>query len=182
MTELKTNLLLFLSLFLYLTNYGQTCKTNGYLVSFTDSATGKHGYKNKDGDIVITPGRYSFCFTDTFRTFAIVAKPHFGFVAIDRHENVLYEVFSFDNGPDYASDGLFRIVQNSKIGYADEVTGKIIIKPQFDCAFPFENGVAKVGINCTIYADDTEHHTWTTDHWLYIDKKGKKVKPRSSKD
>ena len=177
MTRLsKPNLLLFFLLFICLINYGQTKKKNGYLVSFTDSVTGKHGYKNQSGDIIITPGKYSFCFTDTFRTFAIVEKPDFGFVAIDRHENVLYEVFPFDNGPDYASDGLFRITKNNKIGYADEVTGKVVIKPQFGCAFPFENGVAKVGMNCTTYADDAEHHTWTTNKWLYIDKKGRRVK------
>ena len=179
---LRTNLFLFLLLFFSLTNYAQTKQTNGYLVSFTNSAKGEHGYKNQNGDTIIPPGKYSFCFTDTFRNFAIVAKPHFGFVAIDRHENVLYEVFPFDNGPDYASDGLFRIIKNNKIGYADEVTGKVVIKPQFGCAFPFENDVAKVGINCTTYADDVEHGTWTTNKWLYIDKKGRKVKPPGSKE
>jgi hypothetical protein len=91
-------------------------------------------------------------------------------------------VSPFDNGPDYASDGLFRITKNNKIGYADEVTGKVVIKPQFGCAFPFEKGVAKVGMNCTTYAFDEEHHTWTTDHWLYIDKKGKKVKEPISRE
>jgi hypothetical protein len=177
----KPNLLLFFLLFICLTNYGQTKKENGYLVSFTDSVTDEHGYKNQKGDIVIPLGKYSFCFTDTFRTFAIVAKPHFGFIAIDRHENVLYEVYPFDNGPDYASDGLFRITKNNKIGYADEVTGKVVIKPQFGCAFPFENGVAKVGFNCVSHPDG-EYHYWTSDNWFYIDKKGKKAKPPSSKE
>jgi hypothetical protein len=103
-------------------------------------------------------------------------------VVIDRHENILYKVFPFDNGPDYASDGFFRITKNNKIGYADELTGKIVIKPQFDCAFPFENNIAKVGMNCTTYADDAEHHTLTTSKWLYIDKKGRKVKKPGLKE
>ena len=59
------------------------------------------------------------------------------------------------------------------------MTGKVVIKPQFDCAFPFENGIAQVGLNCTTYADDTEHHTWTSDNWFYIDKKGRKVDKKS---
>ena len=176
----KTKLLLLFLLFLCLKNYGQTKNENIYLVSFTDSVTDEYGYKNLNGDIVIPLGKYSFCFTDTFRTFAIVAKPHFGFVAIDRHENILYEIFPYDNGPDYASDGLFRILKNNKIGYADEVTGKVVIKPQFDCAFPFEKGVAKVGFNCKTHFEG-EHYFWTTDRWFFIDKKGKTVKPPSSK-
>ena len=89
-------------------------------------------------------------------------------------------MFPFDNGPDYAADGLFRIMTNNKIGYADEATGKVIIKPQFDCAFPFENGVAKVGLNCTTHSDG-EHSYWTSDNWFYIDKKGKKANSPSAK-
>ncbi|MEO9143999.1 MAG: WG repeat-containing protein [Ginsengibacter sp.] len=181
MTLSKTNLLLIFLLFLCLPNYGQTKKKNNYLVSFTNPATDECGYKNQNGDIVIPPGKYSFCFTDTFRTFAIVAKLHFGFAAIDRHENILYEVFPYDNGPDYASDGLFRILETNKIGYADEVTGKVVIKPQFDCAFPFENDVAKVGFNCRTHSVG-ENYFWTSDNWFFIDKKGKKVKPPSSKE
>lgn len=93
----------------------------------------------------------------------------------------MYKVFPFDNGPDYAADGLFRIVTNNKIGYADEATGKVIIKPQFDCAFPFENGVAKVGLNCTTHSDG-EHSYWTSNNWFYINKKGKKTNLPSSKE
>ena len=140
------NIIVLLLLFSGLTSCGQTIKNNDYWISFTDTTKDEHGYKNQNGDIVIPLGRYSFCFTDTFRTFAIVAKPKFGFVAIDRQENILYKVFPYDNGPDYPSDGLFRIMENNKIGYADSKTGKIVIGPKFDCAFPFENGVAQVSI------------------------------------
>ena len=90
-------------------------------------------------------------------------------------------MFSFDNGPDYASEGLFRIIQNNKIGYADSATGKVIIKPQFGCAFPFDNGFAKVSFNCATHSDG-EHKIWTSDNWFYIDKKGKKVSKQSSKE
>jgi hypothetical protein len=92
-------------------------------------------------------------FTDTFKKIAIVKKPKLGFVAINRREKVLFEVFTFDNGPDYLSDGLFRIKKNGKIGYADS-DFSIKIQPQYGCAFPFENGVAEVSIDCkTVPAD-----------------------------
>ena len=165
-----------------LTSCRQTIERNDHLVSFTDTTRGEHGYRNQNGDIVIPLGRYSFCFTDTFRTYAVVAKPQFGLVAIDRKENILYKVFPYDNGPDYASDGLFRILENNKIGFADATTGKIVIEPEFDCAFPFENGVARVSVDCRRQSDG-EHSTWLSDNWFYIDKAGKKVdKPKATKE
>jgi hypothetical protein len=113
-------------------------------------------------------------FNDTVNTYAIVTTPSGSFIAIDQQKNVLCEVFPYDNGPDYTSDGLFRIIGNGKIGYADSVTGKIVIPPQFDCAWPFEDGVAKVSTDCKTQSDG-EHTIWLSDHWFYIDKNGKKV-------
>lgn len=157
------------------TSCAQINHSQNYLVLYTDTSKEEYGYKNQAGDMAIPLGKYSFCFTDTFRTFAIVAKPGFGFVGIDRKENFLYEVFPFDNGPDYTSDGLFRIIENNKIGFADSASGKIVIKPIFDCAFPFENGKAKVSTNCKVQSNG-EHSIWVSQDWFYIDKKGKKVK------
>jgi hypothetical protein len=90
-------------------------------------------------------------------------------------------VFLYDNEPDDASDGLFRIIKNMKIGYADATTGKVIIVPQFECAFPFENGRAKVSYNCTSKSY-REHYAWISDNWFYIDKKGKKINRQNSKE
>lgn len=151
-----------------------------YLLSFTNTIKDESGYKNQKGDILIPYGKYSFCFTDTFRTYAIVAKPKIGFVAIDRQENVLYEIFPFDNGPDNSSDGLFRILENNKIGFADSATGKVVIKPQFDCAWPFENGLAEVSNDCKTQSEG-EHSVWVSDHWFYIDKTAKKVEKPENK-
>ena len=92
---------------------------------------------------------------------------------IDRKQNILYKVFPFDNGPDYVSEGFFRILKDNKIGYADAATGKVAIKPQFDCAFPFENGFAKVSTNCSTQSAG-QHKVWTSNNWFYIDRKGKK--------
>lgn len=146
---------------------------NDYLLvsnNITDQAC---GYLNTKGDTIVPFNKYLACFTDTFRNYALVATET-EVVAIDRHEKLLYQVFLFDNGPDEPSEGLFRIMQNNKIGFADAVTGKIVIQPTFDCAFPFENGKAKVSTNCSTQTDG-EHNTWISDNWTYIDKAGKEV-------
>lgn len=93
-------------------------------------------------------------------------------VIIDDKKTTLYEVFIYDNGPDYASEGLIRVVKNGKIGYADAKTYAIVITPQYDCAFPFENGKAKVSNKCKTVKDG-EHSVWTSDAWQFVDKKGK---------
>ena len=132
-----------------------------------------YGYQNKQGKIVIPFGKYLMAFTDTFRTVAIVEKKKEGFVAIDKNEKLLYHVYPFDNGPDYPADGLYRIIENGKIGYA-ETNGRIVIAPKFSCAYPFENGKAKVSTDCTEHKQG-EHQFWISSEWYYIDKKGKRL-------
>lgn len=176
--QLTFNFIILLLLFRSLISCAPGPTKNDYLVSFTNTITNEYGYKNLNGDTIIPQGKYEMCFTDTFKTYAIVVKPNGSFIAIDRQENVLYGIFPYDNGPDYPSEGLFRILQNNKIGYADSITGKIVIKPQFDCAWPFENGIAKVSNDCKTQMEG-EHSFWVSDHWFYIDKSGKKVeKPK----
>lgn len=167
-----------LSVLFSLTRCKPVASGNDFWISFTDSITDQYGYKNNKGEIVIPLGKYQRCFTDTFTTYAIVAKPNGSIIAINRQENVLYEIFLTDNGPDFPSEGLFRILENNKIGYADSTTGKVLIKPQFDCAQPFNNGVAEVSNNCKKQSA-REHNTWISDHWFYIDKTGKRMeKPK----
>jgi len=146
-----------------------------YLVVANSVADQACGYLNPQGDTIIPFNKYLACFTDTFKTYAIVANSK-TIVAIDRQEKVLYEVFLFDNGPDYPAEGLFRIVQNNKIGFADALTGKIVIQPQFTCAYPFEGDKAKVSNNCTIKPEG-EHSLWISDTWDYIDKTGNVLSP-----
>lgn len=135
------------------------------------------GYVNQQGDTVIPLGKYRICWTDTIRTFGIVTDDRQGdpkLLAIDRKEQILYEVYFYDNGPDWPEDGLFRILRNGKIGYADE-DGFIRIPPQFACAFPFSNGVAKVSLHCELIPDG-EHTRMESDRWFFIDTEGKVVK------
>lgn len=90
-------------------------------------------------------------------------------------KEVLCEIFPFDNGPDYPSEGLFRIVKNGKIGYADEYSLAIVIAAQYDCAFPFESGKAKVSNKCQTKKID-EYEIWESEDWQYINKQGKVLK------
>ena len=83
-------------------------------------------------------------------------------------------MFHYDNGPDYTHNGLIRIIENKKFGYASAATWKVVIKPQFDFALPFMNGVAKVSMECAVQ-EDGEHSVWISDRWYFIDKTGKKV-------
>jgi hypothetical protein len=151
---------------------------NDYLIKvFTgkyDERGVSSGYINLLGDTIVPIGKYFYCFTDTLKNFAIVQKQNGQLVGIDKNDTELFEIYWFDNGPDDISEGLFRIIKNGKIGYADTI-GKIVIEPQFDCAFPFEKGKARVSKDCKSVKDG-EHFMWMSDNWIYIDKKGQIIK------
>jgi hypothetical protein len=133
----------------------------------------KCGYVDSKGDTVIPFGEYYYCYTDTLRNFAVVLKNKGGLAAIDKNDKELFEVFWYDNGPDHIADGLFRIIKNGKIGYANNI-GIIVIEPQFYCAFPFEDGRAKVSLDCNSTSDG-DHSKWESDKWFYINKEGQEI-------
>jgi hypothetical protein len=136
------------------------------------------GYINKKGDTIIPIGTFNMCFTDTFVTFAYVFDKKLfgeGMVAINRNKEIIFDAYLFDNGPDYISYGLFRIKRNGKIGFSNE-HGEVIIDAKYECAYPFENGIAKVAYDCETINDDMDHSTWKSSNWFYIDKNGNKIK------
>jgi WG containing repeat len=55
---------------------------------------------------------------------------------------------NYDNGPDYFKKGLARTEWNGKIGFFD-ITLSIVIEPQYDFAFPFDNGISIVCTGCS---------------------------------
>jgi hypothetical protein len=130
------------------------------------------GYLNQRGDTVFQIGRFSHSFSDTILTYGIVVDSG-SLIGINKLGQRIYEVYAFDNGPDYISDGMFRIVQDGKIGYADS-TGRIVIEPQFECASPFSDGFAEVTFDCVLVTDG-DHKTSDSNSWFYIDKSGKKA-------
>lgn len=136
-----------------------------------------YAYVNKKGDTIIAAGEFDNCFSSIFTTFAYVSDERFkdkGMVAVNRNKEVIFEAFLFDNGPDYIEEGLFRIKRNGKIGFADP-TGKVVIEAKYNCAYPFENGKAKVALNCETITDDLEHHSWESTEWFFIDKQGNRI-------
>lgn len=134
------------------------------------------GYADPDGEVVIPIGQYGLCWTDTIRNFGIVwdeERTDSEFIGIDRQGRKLYEVYFYDNGPDWPSEGLFRIVRNGKIGYADE-DGYVRIEPRYECAGQFEDGKAKVALQCDLI-EEGEHTRMESEAWFFIDRTGRRV-------
>jgi hypothetical protein len=144
------------------------------LIPVTNEGIFKFGvscaFINQHGDTVIPFGRFRVFETDTLRTFTFVMDDRNGVVGINRKGEILFDAFIFgDVQLDSFSEGLIRILQNGKIGYADK-TGKIIIKPKYKCAFPFVNGRAKVAFDCEVVHDELENSNWESNSWFYINR------------
>lgn len=153
-------------------------KKDSFLVKFYEEESDElgvpSGYLNSNGDTIIPIGKYGYCYTDTIWNFGMVEEIGTGkILGIDQNGIELFEVFRYDNGPDYVASGLFRIIKNGKIGFAN-AEGKIIIEPTFDCAYPFEEGFAKVSDHCAEIIDG-DHTMWESDNWYRITKNGKRV-------
>jgi len=151
---------------------------NDLLIKFCQGEIDEHGvpcgYLNSKGDTLIPMGMYSYCYTDTIRTMGMVIEKGTGkIIGIDQHAQKLFEVFNYDNGPDYVRSGLFRIKKNGKIGYANE-QGEIIIEPRFECAYPFKGKFARVSDNCSTITNG-EHSVWVSNSWYQITKNGMRV-------
>lgn len=134
---------------------------------------------NPMSDTIIPYGKYTVCgFQNVIKDFGAVMGKKKGksvCLAIDNKGNELYEIYWFDNGPDYIECGLFRIMKDGKIGFAN-AQGKIIIEPQFTCADFFRDGLARVTYSCTLVPNG-EHTAMQSDAWFYIDANGKRVEP-----
>jgi len=130
---------------------------NDYLFKYEDDNCLCFGYKNIKGEIVI-PAKYSLA-EDTFCTTAFVCEND-GWKLIDRKGNILLVPFIYDIGPDYIVEGVFRFVENGKMGFATH-EGKISIPAQFDFVTPFENGFAEYYIGGhRKYSPDGEYWSW----------------------
>lgn len=142
-----------------------------YLVLKMNDTSFMYAYYNKKGEKVL--GDYAMAFADTLKDFAIVADS--GYILIDKQGKPIYHIFTLDNGPDETKEGLYRIMEDGKIGFVDSATSKLVIPPAYAGAWPFENGKAKVSFNC-ITITDGEHSSWVSGDWFYIDKQGNTVK------
>ena len=134
-----TTLLLFISMNIY----AQDDKLYIYYYPNFEDVDATLGYVDSSGKVVIPAGKYPYIFTAEFDKIAFVLlKDRKGVYAIDRNEKILFQVCSYEIGPDIVSNGLFRIIENGKIGFAN-MNGEIVIKPRFQFVYPFqENGFA----------------------------------------
>lgn len=151
---------------------------DNYLIRFSvgesDEMVSLSGYLNSKGDTIIPIGKYDYYYNDTIRSFGMVVEKGTGkILGIDQNGTELYEVFNYDNGPDEIQSGLFRIIKNEKIGYADP-DGKIIIEPQFACAYPFDGDFAKVSDDCETVKEG-EHAMWESENWYQITQNGNRA-------
>ena len=131
-------------------------------------------YLNERGDTIVPYGKYRFCQTDTIRRIGFVYenKAHQPrIICLDTEGKKLFYVFPYDNGPDYAQEGVFRITdEEGRIGFADTL-GTVLIRPQYKFATPFRNGKAKATFSGS-WKQEGEHRYWDSSEWFYIDKAG----------
>jgi hypothetical protein len=153
------------------------------LIAVTDEDYLQYGsrvaYVNIKGDTIIPFGHFAYFGTDTMIHFAAVLEhPNdtvFGRrIAIDRNQNILFDIVMFDNGPESFHDGLLRVLRNGKMGYANRF-GQIVIPCIYDYAKWFDNGLAEVTFKAKEYIDMDEHRRVESDEWFKIDKKGNKI-------
>lgn len=141
---MKTNIIITtLLLFISMNIYAQDDKLYIYYYPNFEDVDATLGYVDSSGKVVIPAGKYPYIFTAEFDKIAFVLlKDRKGVYAIDRNEKILFQVCSYEIGPDIVSNGLFRIIENGKIGFAN-MNGEIVIKPRYQFVYPFqENGFA----------------------------------------
>lgn len=140
------------------------------------------GFMNSKKEIVIPVGKYANIYSIEFDKIAFVSlQGKTGIYAINRSEDVLFQVYSFDNGPDYVSNGLFRIVNNGRMGFAD-MNGEVVIKPIFLFVYPFQNNGLAVFNEGGSIVKDGEYHRYQGGKWGAINKKGEIVIPAIYED
>ena len=171
---MKINIIItILLVFISMNMYAQDNKLYIYYYPNFEAVDATLGYVDSSGKVIIPAGKYPYLFTDVFDKIAFVLlKDKKGVYAIDRSEKVLFQVCSFELGPDIISNGLFRIIENGKIGFAN-MNGKIVIKPNWGFIFPFqENGLAIFCEKGNWIWIDKEHRKFSGGKWGEMDTKG----------
>jgi hypothetical protein len=128
---------------------------------FHDPATDLYGFLQCDGSPGLSP-RYQVANDFTPGGIAAVMDGT-DWLYIDRQGRALMRAFIYDNGPDYFEEGLARFVQDGKIGFMDD-SGRVVVPATLDFAFPFKDGQAEVGHDCTTLREH-EHSIVGCKRW-----------------
>ena len=173
MTALKHHIATLIFLLTVVTSFAQEASPN-YLLAFSDSSSGKElwGFKTTSGHIAIKP-KYEILLSDTLYNIAFVTLKY-KWIAINKQDSIILAPYIFDNGPDYEQEGLFRFVENGKIGFAN-LKGEKIIPAKLDFASPFSQGLAAFSVGGQMEKSDEEHSTWKGGLWGFINRKGQVV-------
>ena len=158
-----------------------------FLIAFEDTTKQfGWGYKDLKGQVVIEP-QYAMVQPDTFSDAIVFAfdKRHdmndekHGWIAINKQNQFVLKPFMYDNGPDYIQEGLFRFVQQDKMGFAN-IKGEKVIPAKYIFVAPFSDGMAAFCNDC--------QKKEMGEHWLmkglfgFIDNKGNEVIPAQFED
>ncbi|PWJ43101.1 WG repeat-containing protein [Sediminitomix flava] len=141
-------------------------------------------YISIEGDTIIPFGKYAYFGTDTLKHFAYVMEhpndsTYGRQVIIDKDENTLFDIVTYDIGPDYFNEGLTRVSRNGKMGFAN-IYGQLVIPCQFDFAMPFYDGKSEVTYTAREYLDGEDHLRIESEEWFVIDKKGNIIEGEKS--
>jgi len=133
----------------------------------------KWGYKDGRGNEVIKP---QFIQANDFSPKGMAAVvDDTGWAYIDRRGKIIIRPFVVDNGPDYLQEGLARFTVENKFGFFAK-TGKVVIKPRFDFAAPFHEGLAPICLGCK-EGKKGGVRFWEGGKWGFINRKGEIVIP-----
>lgn len=129
--------------------------------------------RSPDGEIALRPGVWSDEGGATnVRTVVVDGELLFA-LASGRTAPAL----PYDNAADDFVDGLARSPRNGRIGFVDERL-ELVVPREWDFAFPFEDGFARVCSGCAITrAEGDEHSEVTGGRWGYVDRQGRVVVP-----
>ena len=83
----------------------------------------------------------------------------------------------YDNGPDYFVEGLARSPRDGKVGFVNERL-ELVVPREWDFAFPFADGVARVCTGCAVRREEGDEHSEVVGgSWGYVDREGRLLVP-----
>jgi hypothetical protein len=138
----------------------------------TIASVAQIGFKSHRGKIII-PATYKKTSSDRLCSFVLVSTYSGKTFAIDKAGTILWEPFWYDRKPDAEKEGLFRVISNDLVGFANK-SGKMVIHPSFVSASYFSEGLAAVNVGGKVTRNG-EYDVVEGGLWGYINRIGQLV-------